>query len=68
MWIEIFTYRRVNLNTNVTPHAGVWIEIKERIQEDTEPILITPHAGVWIEIDWKIYFGATKTVTPHAGV
>ena len=33
----------------VTPHAGVWIEIKELLLMDGDD-LVTPHAGVWIEI------------------
>ena len=40
----------VAVTDNVTPYAGVWIEIKI---EHTfyQPKVVTPYAGVWIEID-----------------
>ena len=38
---------------NVTPCAGVWIEIK-KVREFIFPTSVTPCAGVWIEIA-KIY-------------
>ena len=34
---------------NVTPYAGVWIEIALDSQQQTLAI-VTPYAGVWIEI------------------
>ena len=33
----------------VTPHAGVWIEIAH-MENKTVKTFVTPHAGVWIEI------------------
>ena len=36
--------------TNVTPHAGVWIEIG-RVSFMPSLTKVTPHAGVWIEIE-----------------
>ena len=38
-----------NLETGVTPLAGVWIEI-EKIFDDPQLTAVTPLAGVWIEI------------------
>ncbi len=35
---------------NVTPFAGVWIEIYERDQVRRPARIVTPFAGVWIEI------------------
>ena len=34
---------------NVTPYAGVWIEIRS-VHEKELPLSVTPYAGVWIEI------------------
>ena len=37
----------------VTPYAGVWIEIEE-IALLKKSVSVTPYAGVWIEIAEKI--------------
>ena len=34
---------------HVAPHAGVWIEIQQKIA-DPDSQAVAPHAGVWIEI------------------
>ena len=36
------------MNREVTPHAGVWIETAEYPPSYTG-VSVTPHAGVWIE-------------------
>ena len=36
-------------DTNVTPYAGVWIEITG-FRNTLAKIIVTPYAGVWIEI------------------
>ena len=52
----------------VTPFAGVWIEIVDaKVEKATEP-LVTPFAGVWIEIVHGIYYILRCPVTPFAGV
>ena len=38
----------------VTPYAGVWIEIVEKIPLGLG-LCVTPYAGVWIEIDTLIF-------------
>ena len=38
-----------NLDTSVTPFAGVWIEMFNRLLFIVK-FLVTPFAGVWIEI------------------
>ena len=52
----------------VTPHAGVWIEIlkgKNKIMK----FKVTPHAGVWIEMNAMASRAEDSSkVTPHAGV
>ena len=56
-----------NPTWNVTPHAGVWIEMKLP-QLGLYAPCVTPHAGVWIEmVDWTVYL-TDSNVTPHAGV
>ena len=37
------------MKTNVTPCAGVWIEMMKKLIEDWAKF-VTPCAGVWIEI------------------
>ena len=49
MWIEITEYGGGYRGTNVTPYAGVWIEIRY-LTTIGLPINVTPYAGVWIEI------------------
>ena len=52
---------------DVTPLAGVWIEIFViRIRD--HPHVVTPLAGVWIEIARKRRNRGTCNVTPLAGV
>ena len=55
------------MESDVTPYAGVWIEISSNVpQYDIDPV--TPYAGVWIEI-LSDEIGALKDeVTPYAGV
>ena len=38
----------------VTPYAGVWIEIRETLEHE-ESEVVTPYAGVWIEISTILY-------------
>ena len=52
---------------NVTPYAGVWIEIRLNIKESFLPY-VTPYAGVWIEIGYTFMAERVSTVTPYAGV
>ena len=52
---------------NVTPYAGVWIEIRSPCVYSVVWI-VTPYAGVWIEIgDWCKTW-VFERVTPYAGV
>ena len=51
----------------VTPCAGVWIEIGNRI-DFTDVDMVTPCAGVWIEIFFVCHSSETYDVTPCAGV
>ena len=53
---------------NVTPYAGVWIEISNlEIPADSKSV--TPYAGVWIEIIvTRSYLVKCLYVTPYAGV
>ncbi len=37
--------------SQVTPHAGVWIETTQHISMPSKDF-VTPHAGVWIETKW----------------
>ena len=52
---------------NVTPRAGVWIEIMQGV---LHPVIhtVTPRAGVWIEINIGVDFKKKDGVTPRAGV
>ncbi len=51
----------------VTPRAGVWIEIQRLTSSKIMPP-VTPRAGVWIEI-WITFAPSGGTpVTPRAGV
>ena len=34
----------------VVPHAGTWIEIKDKQQRAEDFTPVVPHAGTWIEI------------------
>ena len=44
----------VSPSIDVTPYAGVWIEIaNEEVQKIS--IAVTPYAGVWIEINWILF-------------
>ena len=50
MWIEIVSYvTETTDGDNVTPFAGVWIEIF-CLHRFYSLCLVTPFAGVWIEI------------------
>ena len=51
----------------VTPHVGVWIEIKNGLTK-TDGLKVTPHVGVWIEIAITQPTRADTPVTPHVGV
>ena len=50
----------------VVPHAGTWIEIFLR-KENEKWKTVVPHAGTWIEIVKTLDIGVTLTVVPHAG-
>ena len=52
---------------DVTPRAGVWIEIRHSQWTGREP-LVTPRAGVWIEIGISASNTTPSPVTPRAGV
>ena len=49
MWIEIANFSKNSVPANVTPYAGVWIEIFFNISF-TALSNVTPYAGVWIEM------------------
>ena len=51
----------------VTPLAGVWIEISQRV-ELLRNSIVTPLAGVWIEIELSELSVSSLSVTPLAGV
>ena len=51
----------------VTPLAGVWIEIMVSAAF-LAWVVVTPLAGVWIEITTSVYCDDCTTVTPLAGV
>ena len=53
--------------TNVTPFAGVWIEIVVRVIS-VGSYIVTPFAGVWIEIIIAPRTVKLWAVTPFAGV
>ena len=55
------------LPTNVTPFAGVWIEITV-FRMELPRTVVTPFAGVWIEIIFRLFFITYCKVTPFAGV
>ena len=58
----------VFLACDVTPHAGVWIEMPN-FPVISVSISVTPHAGVWIEIDPASWNGiATKSHSPRGSV
>ena len=57
----------VSAVTNVTPFAGVWIEIVD-VNRKALRISVTPFAGVWIEIFIDIPLTFYYNVTPFAGV
>ncbi len=52
---------------NVTPLAGVWIEIYVE-EADGQYGIVTPLAGVWIEMEDGAFRAPEYTVTPLAGV
>jgi len=51
----------------VTPRAGVWIEITATY-DGVVPDIVTPRAGVWIEISTEGNDCELAVVTPRAGV
>ena len=53
---------------DVTPLAGVWIEIKVVGSFSKGDFTVTPLAGVWIEISNVYFFCERLPVTPLAGV
>ena len=52
---------------SVTPHAGVWIEIRKTCGY-FQKVKVTPHTGVWIEIFYVATLSSSYMVTPHAGM
>ena len=52
----------------VTPLAGVWIEIAYVEELAAKYDTVTPLAGVWIEIWSSSFCGGSTVVTPLAGV
>ena len=52
----------------VTPYAGVWIEIHLTV-DTVQKLNVTPYAGVWIEIAQEdLGIKEDTCVTPYAGV
>ena len=49
MWIEIEGMSSYNVEGEVTPFAGVWIEMCKR-KRNWYRCRVTPFAGVWIEM------------------
>ncbi len=70
VWIEISVFYQGTLSKNVTPFAGVWIEIQNMKLEHRQKISlsVTPFMGVWIEISVFYQGTLSKNVTPFAGV
>ena len=50
MWIEIGRRTVTVANLDVTPLAGVWIEMLH-LPQPAQYRIVTPLAGVWIEMD-----------------
>ena len=67
MWIEIDNSRGKPVFWDVTPFAGVWIEIMPVPSPDAIPV-VTPFAGVWIEMIMITGLFDLLIVTPFAGV
>ncbi len=68
MWIEIeLIYGSDEEDKQVTPLAGVWIEISKVVGSFSKGD-VTPLAGVWIEITITNAKISDATVTPLAGV
>ena len=61
---SIFSAARV---INVTPLAGVWIEMSGSAGA-VQGLIVTPLAGVWIEIGERCWNRRYPEVTPLAGV
>ena len=59
MWIEILICPGTLLVSEVTPLAGVWIEITWYWVKDFA-FNVTPLAGVWIEI---CYYNSAKSIS-----
>ena len=68
MWIEIVSSSVRMESLNVTPFAGVWIEIRINFRLVNGHVSVTPFAGVWIEITNFCAIIGTTLVTPFAGV
>ena len=65
--LKLPLFQLVFVLLNVTPRAGVWIEILEwRVKMKTSDV--TPRAGVWIEIEYYMMLLSGTPVTPRAGV
>ena len=65
MKFPIYTLKM--FSQNVTPFAGVWIEILSIGLPRTDST-VTPFAGVWIEIAVNLQRFPAAAVTPFAGV
>ena len=65
--LKYFVGSLIGVRCQVTPLAGVWIEIAALLKK-TLKALVTPLAGVWIEIKQRPADHTGGTVTPLAGV
>ena len=59
MWIEIVVRPLNDMLREVTPYAGVWIEILLLFTVFPQAS-VTPYAGVWIEINDDNFFSVGK--------
>ena len=55
-----------NLEAQVAPHAGAWIEIVSPTDFRSR-FKVAPHAGAWIEMSIIPRLRASTYVAPHAG-
>ena len=65
--MKLLPSRQHEHSEQVTPFAGVWIEIHSQVAMDFMD-LVTPFAGVWIEMEEKLPEKHPQRVTPFAGV
>ncbi len=65
--MKLFQVGFLDLSEQVTPFAGVWIEMSNAFLQSMFTV-VTPFAGVWIEIQIFLKQSPAVRVTPFAGV